>query len=60
MKKNTIPIRADPQFKKELEDMKLKRMLRGKDSKTARLTLAITRHKAFNKIKMDIIDADLT
>ena len=60
MSKNSIPIRSDKRFVDEIKDMKLKRMLRGKESKAPRLTLAITRHRLFPEIKLDIINADLT
>lgn len=63
--KNSIPTRVDKRFLKELEDMKLIRIKTGKDNplkptKSARITLAMTRHPLFNKIKLDIINADLT
>lgn len=63
--KNTIPTRVDKKFLKEIEDMKLIRIKTGKDSplkpiKSARITLAMTRHPLFSKIKLDIIQADLT
>jgi hypothetical protein len=63
-RKNTITIRSDKRFAKEIKDMQLKRIKDGKDPtlkpiKTSRLTLAITRHPLFNKIKLDIVNADL-
>ena len=64
MSKNTIPIRANEKFIKEIRDMQLNRIKLGKDSplkpiNTSRITLALTRHKFFPLIKQDIIDADL-
>ena len=44
--KRTIPIRSDPNFKKMLEDIKLRKVREGKNNKILsdrRLTLAITR-----------------
>jgi hypothetical protein len=63
--KNTIPTRVDKRFMKELNDMKLIRINTGKDNplhpvKSARITLAMVRHPLFNKIKLDIINAELT
>lgn len=62
--KNTTPTRIDNRFLKELEDIKLKRINTGKDrllnpKSTPRLTLAMTRHPLFPRIKQDIIQADL-
>ena len=64
MGKISIPIRSDKRFAKEIKDMQLKRIRNRRDSplkpiQTSRLTLAITRHKLFNKIKFDIVNADL-
>ena len=63
-RKNTIPIRSDVRFAKEIKDMQLKRIKNGRDPalkpvKSARLTLAITRHPLFNKIKFAIVNTDL-
>jgi len=63
-RKNTINVRSDPRFAKEIKDMQLKRMRSGKDSelkpiRTSRLTLALTRHPLFKKIKLDVINADI-
>ena len=61
----SIPIRADPEFNKELRAMQSDRILKSrkdnalKPTKIARLTLAITRHKNFQEMKKDIINADL-
>lgn len=62
--KNSIPTRVDKRFMKEIQDMKLMRIKKGKDSplkpmKNSRLTLAMTRHPLFEKIKLDITEADL-
>jgi hypothetical protein len=62
--KNTTPTRIDNRFLKEIEDIKLKRITSGKDkllkpATTPRLTLALTRHPLFPKIKQDVIKADL-
>ena len=62
--KNTILIRTDKKFFEEINNMKIKRIDTGKENKlrpvkTSRLTLAITRHPLFPKIKQDIIQADL-
>jgi hypothetical protein len=61
---NSIITRVDKKFMNEIEDMKLIRIKSGKDkplkpAKNSRLTLAITRHPLFPKIKLDIINADL-
>lgn len=63
-KRITAVMRSDERFAKEIKDMQLKRVMKGKDkmlkpTKTSRITLAITRHKLFPLIKKDIIDADL-
>ena len=63
-KKNSIPARMDPKFLKEVQDMQLKRIMKGKDkplkpARTSRITLAVSRHKLFPEIKKDIIEADL-
>ena len=63
-KTNSIPVRTDPSFAKEIRDMQLKRINSGKDNplsptKSSRITLAMTRHEGFSKIKTDIINADL-
>lgn len=63
-KRNTSPIRSSPQFFKEIRDMKMKRILKGKEPvdkpmRTSRLTLAMTRHRLFPQMKKDIIEADL-
>jgi hypothetical protein len=63
-KKNSRPIRADARFIRELNDMRLKRQLRFpkeklKPKSQKRITLAMTRHKLFPKIKKDIIDSAL-
>ena len=64
-RKDSIPMRTDPEFRKEIRDMQTKRLQMGKDKplepkSPRRLTLAMTRHQLFKKMKMDIIDADLT
>ena len=64
MKKNTMPTRTDVKFVKEIREMQMKRILKGKDSvikpvPTSRLTLAMTRHRLFPQMKKDIIEADL-
>ena len=63
-KKNTIPVRSDPNFVREIKDMQMQRIQKGKTpllkpTPTSRITLAMTRHKSFPVIKKDIIDADL-
>ena len=60
----TTTLRADKKFMRELEDIKLKRLTLGKDNllkpvKSSRVTLAMTRHPLFPRIKQDIIQADL-
>lgn len=60
----TTTMRADKKFMRELEDIKLKRLNLGKDNllrpvKSSRVTLAMTRHPLFPRIKQDIIQADL-
>ena len=63
-RKNTIPIRSDPSFVKVVKEIKTKRVKSGRDpplkiTSDARITLAMTRHNLFPKIKKDIIGADL-
>ncbi len=63
-KRNSIPIRTDPNFIKEIKEIQTKRLQIGKDEllkpmRAARITLAITRHPEFSKMKKDIIKADL-
>ena len=43
MKKKSIIIRSDPQFKKMLNDIKLENMKKGKLVSDRRITLAMTR-----------------
>jgi len=53
MRKNTIPVRSDPEFKKLIEGIRLERFRNGKDKKpltTSRMTLAITRIPNIKKI----------
>ena len=62
--RNTGLMRSNKKFMKEIEDIQKARITRGKDNvlrpvKPSRITLALTRHALFPKIKMDIIDADL-
>lgn len=57
-------IRADPDFKRELEDIVRNRIIIGKDPAfrrrgTRRITMAIRRHNLWRIIKEDIINADL-
>lgn len=65
IKKNTIPIRADNKFTRELiKDVQLQRIKLGKDPplkpiKTSRITLAMARHPLAKQMKKDIILADL-
>lgn len=61
---NSIPSRVDKKFLDELNFIKMQRMKLNKDEmlkpvKMSRLTLAITRHPHFKKIKLDIINSDL-
>ena len=63
-KKNTIPIRSDLNFVKEIKDMQIQRIMKGKDNalkptRISRITLAMTRHPYFKQIKKDIIQSDL-
>lgn len=62
--RNTTLMRSNKQFIKEIQEIQRKRIDKGKDSllkpvKPSRVTLAMTRHPLFNKIKLDIIEADL-
>jgi len=60
--KNSIPIRSDKNFKKMINEIQLERIKKGRDLKftrSSRITLAMTRHPDFKKIKQDIIEADL-
>ena len=64
MKNNSIPIRSDPRFVREVKEMQSQRIMRGKDKplkpKTpSRITLAMTRHRLFPTMKKEIIEADL-
>lgn len=54
----------DEEFARVLDEIKIKRLQSGKDNIKSlkadwRLTLAITRHPSTQKIKEDIINADL-
>jgi hypothetical protein len=59
-----ILIRADIDFKRELDNIIKERIVRGKEKPTRhngtrRITQAIRRHSKWNEIKLDIISADL-
>ncbi len=61
---NSVPSRVDKKFLEELNFIKIQRIKLKKDEilkpvKMSRLTLAITRHDLFKKIKLDIINSDL-
>jgi len=63
-KVNSKPMRTDIKMIGEINAIREKRIDIGKDKKlkptnSARITLAITRHNLFKKIKEDIILADL-
>lgn len=63
-KKNRKLISSDPNFLQEIRDMQRQRLLKGKDNfikptSPRRITLAMTRHPLFPRIKTDIINADL-
>lgn len=60
MKQNTRPIRSDPRFYDEIAKIQQNLVNLGKTkisrpTSPAKITLAITRHKLFPKIKEDII-----
>ena len=62
MKKKSTLSRIDPQFKKELDAIKIERIRCGTDKKMRsdrRITVAMRRHDAFSQIKRDIINAKL-
>ena len=65
MKNNkSKPMRACLEFHKEIREIQSKRIQLGKDKlpvmvKPPRITLAMTRHELFKKIKEDIINAEL-
>ena len=64
MKNKSVVTRTSKEFEKEIWEIQNKRLLSGKDklpriTATPRITLAMTRHDLFKKIKQDIIDADL-
>lgn len=57
-------MRADKKFEAELKDILRQRIALGRENLrrlngTRRLTAAIRRHKAWNEIKKDIINAEL-
>jgi hypothetical protein len=63
-KKNTIPIRSDERFVREIKSMQRQRIRKGIDDELkptapSRITLAMTRHRLFPQMKLDIIKADL-
>ena len=60
MKKQTLPIRSDKRFYEQLMGIQLDRINLGKERvlkpmPLSKITLAITNHKLFPKIKEDII-----
>ena len=65
----TKPIRVDEEFAKELKKIWKERVVAGKEDKRilvkgkavslSRITKAIKRHPYWNKIKQDIINAEL-
>lgn len=58
--KNTKPVRIDAELEKLIKDVKLKNMLRGKEVKTPRITLAMARqYKKYPNLKKELEDADL-
>lgn len=63
-KENSIVLRSSKEMAKAIRDIQEKRIKIGKDrfpkfAKAPRITLAMTRHDLFKKIKEDIINADL-
>lgn len=64
LKERDIIIRADRNFKKEIDDIILERIKLGKENPlrphgSKRITKAIRRHSKWMEIKQDIIRADL-
>jgi hypothetical protein len=62
LKKHDILRRIAPSMVKELEDIKIERIKKGKDTdkkSDRRLTIAITRHPDWPLMKKDIINAKL-
>jgi len=59
-KKRTKPIRAAPDFEDIIKNVKLKNMKRGKEVRTSRITLAISRqYKKYPELLKELEDADL-
>jgi|TARA_R100000750_G_C2343661_1_gene95317 hypothetical protein len=63
-KKEGIPSRADAEFVNAIKNIKIKRQNifpkeRLKPKSSSRITLAMSRHPLFLRIKKDIINADL-
>lgn len=61
-KKRTRPMRVDNKFRKDIEEIKIDRVKRGKDKKMqsdSRLTLGLTRHDGWADIKEALKLADL-
>lgn len=55
-------MRADPDFLKELNDIKIERIRKGRDKRfkpDRRITKAIRRHRFWPTIKDDIINSEL-
>lgn len=64
MKSKSKPLRTSLEFEKEIREIQKMRVNLGRDklpriAKPPRITLAMTRHNLFKKIKEDIINADL-
>ena len=62
--RNSVLMRADKKFLEEIKKMQIDRIKFGKDNllkpvTPRRITLAMTRHELFKKMKDDIIKADL-
>lgn len=59
-KKNTIPMRADPEFKSIINRVTAKNLMKNNTIKTPRITLAIARqYKKYPDLLKELEEADL-
>lgn len=59
-KNRSIPIRANPEFEKMIKQIMAKNLMRGKNIKTSRVTLAILRqYKKYPELLKELEEAEL-
>ena len=59
-KRNSIPIRSDPSLKDIINKVKAKNLIRGKEIRTPRITLAMARqYKKYPNLLKELEDSEL-